>query len=253
MTTLVYDSTFEGLLTAIFEKYEFKFLDVEIVKDSRFQKPLFGEVNYIITNEDKAQRVLKKTETFIGKDGVKRLLYAFLSEANDAEKYILNAIDYALVEKSNIMDNYANLDVMQISKLTKSVGREKHRMEAFVRFKLLKDGIYFAEIQPDFDVLLLIVNHFKNRYQDQKWIIYDTRRYYGVFYDTKSLDIVHFKEYLSNLSEKGNNIFDEIELKYQHLWKEYFDHANIKERKNIKLHLQHVPKRYWKYLVEKNH
>nr|WP_312696155.1 MULTISPECIES: DUF4130 domain-containing protein [Sphingobacterium] len=25
----------------------------------------------------------------------------------------------------------------------------------------------------------------------------------------------------------------------------------MEERKNIKLHLRHVPKRYWKYLVEK--
>jgi hypothetical protein len=29
------------------------------------------------------------------------------------------------------------------------------------------------------------------------------------------------------------------------------DHTNIKERKNDKLHVQHVPKRYWKYLTEK--
>ncbi|RZJ49641.1 MAG: DUF4130 domain-containing protein, partial [Chryseobacterium sp.] len=26
----------------------------------------------------------------------------------------------------------------------------------------------------------------------------------------------------------------------------------IVERKNLKLHVQHVPKRYWKYLTEKN-
>ncbi|MEO6759204.1 MAG: DUF4130 domain-containing protein, partial [Saprospiraceae bacterium] len=25
----------------------------------------------------------------------------------------------------------------------------------------------------------------------------------------------------------------------------------IPERRNLKLHLQHVPKRYWKYLTEK--
>ncbi|TXD94923.1 DUF4130 domain-containing protein [Gillisia hiemivivida] len=26
----------------------------------------------------------------------------------------------------------------------------------------------------------------------------------------------------------------------------------MKSRKNMKLHLQHVPKRYWKYLTEKS-
>ena len=35
------------------------------------------------------------------------------------------------------------------------------------------------------------------------------------------------------------------------MWKDYFDSTNIKERKNMKLHIRHVPKRYWKYLSEK--
>ncbi|WP_370449257.1 DUF4130 domain-containing protein [Aquimarina sp. AD1] len=42
------------------------------------------------------------------------------------------------------------------------------------------------------------------------------------------------------------------ELEFQQLWKTYFDNVNIKSRKNSKLHIQHLPKRYWKYLIEKN-
>ncbi|RYE25413.1 MAG: DUF4130 domain-containing protein, partial [Sphingobacteriales bacterium] len=38
---------------------------------------------------------------------------------------------------------------------------------------------------------------------------------------------------------------------YQLLWKSYFNNSNIKERKNMKLHIQHIPRRYWKYLTEK--
>jgi hypothetical protein len=34
-------------------------------------------------------------------------------------------------------------------------------MEAFIRFEQLKDGIYFAKIDPDFDVLTLIIRHLK--------------------------------------------------------------------------------------------
>src|SRR5690606_39662819 len=37
----------------------------------------------------------------------------------------------------------------------------------------------------------------------------------------------------------------EAEEKFQQLWKQYFKSTNIVERKNDKLHLQHVPKRYW--------
>ncbi len=123
-------------------------------------------------------------------------------------------------------------------------------MEAFVRFEKMKDGVYFAKIDPDFNVLPLIRNHFRKRYQDQKWMIYDLRRHYGIFYDLETCDFFYPEEKidLKNLSEK----FHEEENNYQKLWQRYFDKTNIKERKNMKLHLQHVPKRYWKYLTEKS-
>jgi probable DNA metabolism protein len=45
--------------------------------------------------------------------------------------------------------------------------------------------------------------------------------------------------------------FGEDESAYQYLWKNYFTSVNIVSRKNTKLHLRHIPKRYWKYLTEK--
>ena len=61
---------------------------------------------------------------------------------------------------------------------------------------------------------------------------------------------INFTERISDALAK-QNIYDEQEDLYQSLWQTYFDHVNIKARKNMKLHIQHMPKRYWKYLVEK--
>ena len=47
------------------------------------------------------------------------------------------------------------------------------------------------------------------------------------------------------------NLMAEDEKLYQELWKGYFKSMTIKERINLKLHRQHLPKRYWKYLTEK--
>ena len=168
------------------------------------------------------------------------------------EDVLCQVIDYAVKNPTvNVMKDFSNPYVLETSKLTKSVGREKHRMEAFIRFEELQDGIYFAKIDPDFDVLTLIIGHFKNRYQDQKWLIYDLRRKYGVFYDLSTIEIVSMDLDIKTLNDKTNQVFSDTEIDYQKLWWEYFDHTNIKERKNIKLHIQHVPKRYWKYLTEK--
>jgi probable DNA metabolism protein len=124
-------------------------------------------------------------------------------------------------------------------------------MEAFVRFQKLKDDTFYAGIEPDFNVLPLLIRHFKNRYADQKWIIYDLRRKYGLYYD------LHDTQYISldfaNVSNPTDLIaaFTEDEGIYQHLWKNYFTSVNIPSRKNTKLHVRHIPKRYWKHLTEK--
>lgn len=252
MTLLSYDSTFEGFLTAVFEIYEFKYSNPKIIKQDDLQQNLFADAIEIITDNSKSDRVIKKLNTQLESDGVRCLIYAFLSEKPGIEDVLFNVINYSVENpKLNILKDFANDNVLQIVQLTKSVGREKHRMEAFVRFEQLKDGIYFAKIDPDFDVLTLIIRHFKNRYQDQKWLIYDLRRKYGVYYDLKEIEIVSMDLDIKSLEDKNNPVFSETELNYQKLWWEYFDHTNIKERKNTKLHVQHVPKRYWKYLTEK--
>ena len=132
------------------------------------------------------------------------------------------------------------------------MSREKHRMEAFIRFKLTKDAIYFANIAPDFNVLPLIKNHFKKRYADQKWLIYDLVRKYGIYYNLETVEIITLElDHNFDASKTSTEIFAPIELEFQQLWKDYFKSTNIKSRKNMKLHIQHVPKRYWKYLSEK--
>jgi len=139
---------------------------------------------------------------------------------------------------------------LRVSQIAQMVGREKHRMEAFVRFKLTKDGYYFAEIEPDFNVIPLIERHFKDRYADQQWVIYDKKRKYGIHYDLDKVNTVVFENF-DYQSSDTINLLDESEVPYQKLWKDYFDSTNIESRKNMKLHTQHIPKRYWKHLSEK--
>ena len=252
MTLLSYDSTFEGFLTTVFEIFEFKYTNPKIIKNSDAQQNMFANPIEIITEVAKSDRVIKKLKQQLGSEGVRSLIYAFLSEKIGVEDTLFTVIEYAVQNpEKNILKDFSNDAVLQIAQLTKSVGREKHRMEAFIRFELLKDDIYFAKIDPDFDVLTLILTHFKNRYQDQKWMIYDLRRKYGVFYDLKTIEIVTMDLDIKLLDAKSSQFYSDVEIEYQKLWWEYFDHTNIKERKNTKLHLQHVPKRYWKYLTEK--
>ncbi len=251
MITLLYDGSFDGLLTAVFEVFEYRYKDVEIISKGKFQQEnMFSEIHEVITQPEKAGRVLKKLEQNIGKSGIHQLLKVFLSEDPELEPLILSAIRQSIQHPGeNILQNYADDHILKISKIGKSVDRERHRMTAFVRFEKMQDGVFFAKIDPDFNVIPLIRKHFKDRYQDQKWMIYDIRRNYGILYDLKSCDFFYPEEKI-NLQQYQEKFHDE-EQNYQKLWQQYFVKTNIVERKNLKLHIQHVPKRYWKYLTEK--
>ena len=253
MTTLLYDSTFEGLMTAVFEVFEYKYDVVEIVAQQNYsQENFFAETHEVITDFTKSDRVLKKLEENLGKQGISQLMMVYFSERKDLERLILSAVWHSIKHpKKNILQDFGNDDILEISKICRSVSRERHRMLAFVRFELLQDEVYFAKIEPDFNVLPLIRKHFKERYADQKWMIFDLKRHYGIFYDLKE---VHFftpdSSQLQNF-RNSEQFHHEEEKKYQTLWQRYFVKTGIPERKNMKLHIQWVPKRYWKYLTEK--
>lgn len=252
MHLLTYDGSFPGLLTAIFEVYEYKFSDAEIVLGNTSPGSLFSAAHNVITNEEKAKRVTKKLLQKISPKPYRQLYKTFLSEGKGIENTILRYVQYILQNTKNVEHNYTHPDILQVQQVSRKVDREKHRMEAFVRFQLTKDELYYAIVQPDYNVLPLIIPHFKNRYADQRWLIYDAFRKYGIFYDLQSVTEVQieFKPDMNNSSELSS-IYDESETFYQTLWQQYFRSVNIAARKNTKLHIQHMPKRYWKYLIEK--
>lgn len=251
MKTLVYDGSFNGFLTTIYKAFDEKLEVSDIQKNNATQRGLFSDTETVFTNIDKAKRVWNGISKK-GTASVKNIYFAFLSEQKGIElllyRYVLK-----LFSRDEILHlNFSDSTVVKISQLAKSVGREKHRMEAFVRFQLTKDDIYFANIEPDFDVLPLISKHFKSRYADQQWIIYDIKRKYGIYYDLETVEIIslNLKDIYTN-SIRKSDVFNSKEYDYQDLWNNYFKSTNIKSRINMKLHTQHVPKRYWKYMSEK--
>ncbi len=249
--TLIYDGSFNGFLTSIFVAFEEKAHIADIQKNAISQNGLFSETETIFTHVEKAKRVWNGIQKK-NHDAVKNIYFAYLSETNGIELLLYRYIRKLFASEVSIHSDYSDGLVLKISQLAKSVGREKHRMEAFIRFQLTQDDIYFANIEPDFDVLPLISKHFRSRYADQQWLIYDVKRQYGIFYDLEKVEIVSLdlNEIYANSINKNDSFVHE-EYSYQDLWNNYFKSTNIKSRINLKLHTQHVPKRYWKYLSEK--
>lgn len=250
----LYDGTYEGLMTVIFETYRIKTPATKIVKESEWEKSLFDEPLHIETNIQYSKRVQKGLAEKTSKKSVKLLYQCFLSEQTDIEMLIYDYVKKAMAADFNIEGNFLDDTILTLQKIKKKIGREVHRMHAFVRFQQTKDDIYYSVIEPDFNVLPLIIDHFEKRYPAQNWLIYDSKRFYGMYYDcgTSKTEAITFEQSNQNqLRQLSPSILEEQEQGYQEAWKVYFKSTNIPERKNMKLHIQHVPRRYWKYLVEK--
>ncbi len=247
--TFTYDGTYEGLLSAIFEAYRLKAYPTDIVPEDAYQPGLFAERLSVSTNPEWAERVRKGFISKTSKDGERLLYRCFLSEQLGVEMLVFHFIKTAMASQGNIEHNYLDPKILELHQINKKIGREVHRMHAFVRFAETRDGLYVSLIEPDFNVLPLIGKHFIERYPAQQWLIYDNRRNFGLFWDEKKAEFVTFSE--QEHHRLTDDLLTDVEADYQELWKSYFKSVDIPERRNLKLHLQHVPKRYWKYLVEK--
>jgi probable DNA metabolism protein len=252
MEVMVYDGTFQGWLTAVFNVYDYKFMHASICREQEAQANMFGNLHMVETDSVKSERVMKGLQERISRRAVMDVYRTFLSELPGIEDTLLRYVRHVFGSKKLVEHDYSHPDVLEVQQTSRKVHREKHRMEAFVRFQLTADNLYYAIIQPDFNVLPLISSHFEKRYADQRWLIYDCRRKYGLYYDLEQVATVqiNFREDLRQ-GEQVSAVYDEKEPLYQSLWQQYFSSVNIAARKNTKLHVQHMPKRYWKYLVEK--
>lgn len=251
MTQVLYDGSYEGWLTAVFEVYEYKLKDVVFAKEEISNTLLFSEIQLVITDNAKANRVLNGLEQRLSHHGFNNLYFAFLSEMDQIEEILFRFVQYVFSSPMNIEGDLSRNEVLNVKKAAHLTGKESHRMKAFVRFKLTKDNLYYAIIEPDCDVLPLIEQHFKNRYADQRWLIYDSKRKYGIYYDLENVSTVEMQFESNPSSSSLAEINDENEEFFENLWRNYFKSVNIESRKNTKLHIKHMPKRYWKNLTEK--
>ncbi len=251
MLVFFYDKTFEGLLTALFDAYNRKTFPEQLLGIGDIP-PLFLTDEYtVISDEEKAARVWAGVEKRISKFACNMLTHVWLSEEQGSDELLFRYIRKTLDSKKSIETNFADADVLQVHQLARKVGHEGHYLKQFIRFQKAADDIFFAAVSPRYNALPLVIEHFKDRFSDQKWVIYDLKRKYGYYYNLHSCEEMTLENDEHILSGKlDENLMAQDEKMFQELWKGYFKSMTIQERINLKLQRQHMPKRFWKYLTE---
>lgn len=255
MTIFIFDNTFEGLLTSVFEAYSRRTFPDALLPEGE-PLPLFhDEVFTVITEEEKAKRVWRGLQKKLSSGALSCLAQCWLAEEAETPMLLFRYIRKAVDAPRSIETNFADPDVLEFSRMWKRVDWERLRMLQFIRFQKAADGTFFAAVEPEKNALPLAIDHFKDRFADQPWLIYDIKRAYGFYYDLKEVRQVTFEEG----SREGHlvtgmldeSLMDKDEKLFQQLWKTYFKAICIKERMNPRKHKQDMPVRYWKHLTEK--
>ena len=243
------------MLTAVFDAY-FRKTFPDVLLSEGDPMPLFyDEIFTVITDEEKAARVWRGLQKKISSSALGCLTQSWLSELPEIDMTIFRYIRKAIDSPRSIETNFADPDVLLLAQIWKKVDEERVHLMQFVRFQKAADGTFFAAFEPQYNALPLTVAHFKDRFADQKWIIYDMKRRYGFYYDLKEVKEVYFDEesreahLITGMLDE--TLMDKDERLFQQLWKTYFKAICIKERINPKKHKQDMPVRYWKYLTEK--
>ena len=280
MTVYVFDGTMDGLLTAVFDAFALKERPATVLTEGD-ALPLFCERTYTVhTDEEKARRVWAGLEKQLSREAMKLISVSWLSELPELNghlfRYICKVFTPPLTPPlkgagstngdsplkgagttNGIERNFADPDVLAVTNIARKVLHEQLRMKQFIRFQKAKDGTYLAVVSPDHNVLPLIIDHFQDRFNCQQWLIYDAKRHYGYHYDGNKVIRITFENEAALPFNLQNGKLDESVLSsddqlLQDLWRTYFKAICIRERLNPRKQLNDMPRRYWKYMTEKN-
>ena len=256
MTVYTFDGTMDGLLTAVFDAFALHEQPDQLLKQGD-ALPLFCDHLYrVSSDEEKARRVWTGLEKRLPCEALKLISVSWLSEQPELPTPLFLYI-CKVFRQGDISKNFADPDVLEVTDIARRVLHEQLRMKQFIRFQKAKDGTYLAVVSPDHNVLPLITHHFSDRFNDQAWLIYDAKRHYGYYYDGAEVIRITFENEsavpfnLSNGKLNAETLSNDDQL-FQDLWRTYFKAICIRERMNPRKQLSDMPRRYWKYMTEKN-
>ncbi|MCT7518395.1 TIGR03915 family putative DNA repair protein [Aliarcobacter cryaerophilus] len=238
---LLYDGTFEGFLSLVYEVYYKKLKPTKIYKTLP-NEILFEEILEINSSKESGIKVLNAIKTKFPKEILEKILNIFMCDSKEFEMALLEYIVIGFKDSKQLY-NINNSCVFYLNNLEKELFRVTHKLTGFIRFEELEDKTLYAKIESKFNVVYFLGRHFLKRFNNQNFIIHDINRKLA------------FVKMQNDFSVQEVAFFDEPnyspnEEKFQKLWKSFFSGVTINERTNLKLQTQMVPLLYRTYMSE---
>ncbi|MHB1452452.1 MAG: TIGR03915 family putative DNA repair protein [Saccharofermentanales bacterium] len=266
----VYDGTFEGFLSAVAVLFRNERQsgsnshDLSGICPESGIKPLLPHV-FVEPIDGIFDSLGRYISGNFGMPMLDCIYRAFLSGMPGTEDAIIDYIRLARKIRRDPIDMLQADCVKAVAEAAMRTGRETHRYMGLLRFRKLHipstaaasisadidkiqvrdaDGVYYAEFEPGTDCLPLLAEHFSGRFTGRPFIIADRKR---------SRCLFHLSSSSWTITDADPDFFRALSTDtiYEELWQKYFKCLAIPERINPGLQSSNMPKKYWKYLVEK--
>ena len=235
-----YDGTFEGFLCCVFDSYVNKEYPARFQDEAHIENSLFP-ARWVGTDFRHARRVLAS----LGKiDPYARELVVkgFLTCAPEKEKIIYRFIRALYVVGRPLLRRLSDEAVLPLMKAVRHLDGEVHLLRGFVRFSEF-EGTLAGEIRPKNRVLPLLRPHFCDRMYNEVFLLYDRTHREALVHRPGQWAIVPLESFQMAAPSAA-------EAQYRRLWKRFYDTIEIEARRNPKLRMSKMPKRYWDTMTE---
>ena len=245
------EDSLEGVCTAIYRAYEehAEHRDTWIRVDRELM--LFGEYIPVETDLERAEKVMRTLRRRFGQADYEALGLALTTPDPEKAQAVYQTVVYGLRARplpGHLLDHQTDHYVLHAFQLAKRAGREYTRLQQFLRFRELDRGILYAENNPKCHVLPYVMVHFADRFPQEDFAIRDIGRgLLGVHPAGGEWYLTDSQELILALRQAG---YSAREMEYEELFRYFCHKIAIKERRNIGLQNQMMPKRFQKYTIE---
>lgn len=255
MVLFICEDSIDGIFTGVYDAWASRLghSNVGLRVQGQMNLELFAEYQEVQTDPAKAEKVARSIRAKMGQDAYQTIYQAALSKNTDKADSIYRVVVRGMSnsvtpqEARRVIWNLQDPNVCRLFELARRTGNEACRYLEFVRFKELKNGVLFSEIQTENYVLPMIGDHFADRFPNENFMIYDNthkdclihgrQRKWFILRDTQP-DMAAGEQ----LSER--------EEEFQNLWRGFCDSIAIESRKNLHLQQQFWPLKYRKWMTE---
>ena len=239
-----YDGSFFGYLSAVFDGWHDGVHQIEDICLEAEEASLFSESRFVTTDDGKAQRILDGLLRQCGPKACHYFYYAFLSEPKKGGMIFLGYLRKAFYYKGTFLNHRSEADIWTVCQWARKTGNERHKLLGLARFQELSDGMLYCRLKPTCCVIPVMAPHFVRRLPGERWVLHDTGRGFGVYYDREKPVMVTIPDVQAEPELSDN------ELAIERAWQNYYRTIAIPSRKNEALRRNFMPKKYWPTLIE---